>query len=115
MLTDVPASEVLAAKLEGLRLAVAVGAPADALALNWVLLGVYVSALLPVWLTGDGARLVSLDEVLLPSVRVRESAGLGEGARLLSVALGLRVSDRLAVSLRLDVAGLLLNQLGPAL
>ena len=79
-----------------------------------------MSARLADWLTGDGARLVSLDEVLL-SVRVRESAGLGEGVRLLSDALGLRVSVqlresvRLDVSLRLDEAGLLLNQLCPAL
>ena len=112
MLTEVPARDVAAASPVGLRLTEAEATPADALALNAVLLAVeaevYVSVLLVVdWLTGAGGRLVSLDELLLLSV-VRDSAGLGEDERWLSAVLEvLRVSAQLDESRRLPVAELL--------
>lgn len=111
MLTEVPARDVAAASPVGLRLTEAEATPADALALNAVLLAVeaevYVSVRLVDWLTGAGGRLVSLDELLLLSV-VRDSAGLGEDERWLSAVLEvLRVSAQLDESRRLPVAELL--------
>lgn len=111
MLTEVPARDVAAASPVGLRLTEAEATPADALALNAVLLAVevevYVSVLLVDWLTGAGGRLVSLEELLLLSV-ARDSAGLGEDERWLSAVLEvLRVSAQLDESRRLPVAELL--------
>ncbi len=107
MLTDVPASDVAAASPVGLRLTEAEVPPADALALNAVLLEVDAEVVRLVdWLTGAGGRLVSLDELLLS---VRDSAGLGEGGRWwFSVVLEvLRVSAQLDKSRRLAVVELL--------